>query len=176
MSRVCPACRYARKASDAAPEWQCPACGKAYCKSGGDTDTVDSSPRSVARRESPSGGSGIFKWVFVLALIGAVGWMTRAFWVDAVPQGGFSQQAKEQPEVVMYATEWCGYCAAARRFFNANGILFTERDIEKSGEAHDRHRKLGGRGVPLIVIDGEPIHGYNEQTLRARLKPWLKKT
>jgi hypothetical protein len=32
--RECPKCRYSRKASDAAPLWQCPNCGIAYAKFG----------------------------------------------------------------------------------------------------------------------------------------------
>ncbi|MEN9476337.1 MAG: hypothetical protein RLZZ300_478, partial [Pseudomonadota bacterium] len=34
MSRICPHCNYARQADDKAPDWQCPACEKAYDKAG----------------------------------------------------------------------------------------------------------------------------------------------
>ena len=108
-------------------------------------------------------------------VIGTGAWTAYSFRVDASPLSSlFCQQKSEQPEVLMYASGRCPYCAAARRFFNSSGIRFTELNIEKSREAYERHRKLGARGVPTIVIDGEPMFGYNEQKLRKRLKPWIR--
>jgi hypothetical protein len=31
-------------------------------------------------------------------------------------------------------------------------------------------RRLGGRGTPLIVIDGRKIHGFNTRAIEAALK------
>ncbi len=80
----------------------------------------------------------------------------------------------EQPEVVLYATSWCGYCKMTREFFAAHGIRYTERDIEQSSTALQEHRKLGGNGVPLVVIGDEVVKGWNEQTLRQLLGPWMR--
>ena len=74
----------------------------------------------------------------------------------------------------LYATEWCGYCKMTRAFFAANGIRYTEYDIEKSSEALKQHRKLGGNGVPLIVVGDDVIKGWNEGALRQLLQPWIK--
>lgn len=75
-----------------------------------------------------------------------------------------------QPKVTMYATSWCPYCRAARNYFNANNIAFEEVDIEKSTEGRQAYRDLGGRGVPLIVVGRERIHGFNQPRLDALLK------
>jgi len=72
------------------------------------------------------------------------------------------------------ATDWCGYCKATREFFAANGIRYTEHDIEKSSSALAEHRKLGGNGVPLIVVGGELVNGCNESALRQLLGPWIR--
>lgn len=64
-------------------------------------------------------------------------------------------------EVVLYATSWCGYCAKARKFFTDNNIPFTEYDIEKSREGRSQYDELNGKGVPLILVNGEIIRGYN---------------
>ena len=74
----------------------------------------------------------------------------------------------------MYGTTWCGYCAAARQFFDANGIHYTEYDTEKTTEGYEGHKKLGGGGVPLIVVGADVIHGYNEAELRHILAPWMQ--
>src|SRR5690625_8021050 len=63
----------------------------------------------------------------------------------------------EVPEgvVELYGTSWCGYCANARRFFDANGIPFADLDIERSPAAEQAFQQLGGRGVPLIRVGDE---------------------
>ena len=59
--------------------------------------------------------------------------------------------------------------------FAAGGIRYSEQDIEKSSSAAEGHRRLGGNGVPLIVVGDEIIHGYDEARLRRLLRHWLKR-
>ncbi len=49
-------------------------------------------------------------------------------------------------------------------------IEFIEYDIEKSREGREQYEKLNGRGVPLIVVKGKIIRGYNPQAIKAALK------
>ena len=72
-------------------------------------------------------------------------------------------------EVILYATEWCGYCQKTREFFKENNISFVEYDIEKSERRRKEHKRLGGRGVPLLKINGKIIHGYQSQMILASL-------
>jgi len=72
-------------------------------------------------------------------------------------------------QAVLYATEWCGYCARTRKFFRENKVPFQEYDIEKSAEGYAQYEQLGGRGVPVVLIDGQAIHGYDEKSLRDAL-------
>jgi glutaredoxin len=65
------------------------------------------------------------------------------------------------------------YCARARKFFHANGIRHTEHDIEKDAEANAAYGRLGGGGVPVFVIAGRTIHGFDERELASVLRPWL---
>ena len=73
-------------------------------------------------------------------------------------------------DVVMYATDWCGYCRQAREFFARGGIRYTELDIEKSASAHAEYKGLGGRGVPLIVVGDQRMSGFSEARLTQMLK------
>jgi len=34
------------------------------------------------------------------------------------------------PKIVMYAADWCGYCARARRLLDAKGVAVEEIDVE----------------------------------------------
>ena len=72
-------------------------------------------------------------------------------------------------QAVLYSTEWCGYCARTRKFFRNNNVPFREYDIEKSSEGYSQYERLGGNGVPLILISDQVIQGYNEGAMRAAL-------
>jgi glutaredoxin len=64
--------------------------------------------------------------------------------------------------VVMYATAWCPYCAKARAYFKRTNTAYVEHDIERSAEAHAAFKRLGGRGVPLILVGEERLRGFSE--------------
>ena len=78
--------------------------------------------------------------------------------------------ATAQQHVVLYATDWCGYCKRTRRFLDSKGIPFKEFDIEKSTEGRKAYEALGGRGIPLIDVNGTLIRGFSEEEILAALK------
>jgi len=166
MSRICPHCNHARKTDEQAPDWQCPACEKAYGKAGGELP-----PAGFRRYTAAPERSGAGRWLVLLLICGAAFWFGRPLWQQ---QKAPVAQSTSQPTVLLYATDWCGYCRASREFFAANGIRYIEHDIEKSSTALAEHQKLGGNGVPLIVVGDEVVRGYNEDTLRQLLRPWLR--
>ena len=71
------------------------------------------------------------------------------------------KQLKELNNVVMYSTAWCGYCRQARRYFKSKGIQYVERDIERSRLAKRAYDRLGGNGVPLIVVGENKMSGFS---------------
>jgi glutaredoxin len=175
MSRICPNCNYVRKTTDSAPDWQCPSCQIAYNKGAGAAN-MENYGRSVPQVvKSTRSGSAVGKFLFLLVVLGAGVWAVTPFRESGVPAAAV-QTGATQPEVILYATEWCGYCAATRDFFSANGIRFTELDTEKTAAGYEGYKKLGGNGVPLIVVGDKVIRGYNEDALRATLKSWLKRS
>ncbi len=72
-------------------------------------------------------------------------------------------------EVVMFMTSWCGYCRAARQYFSDNNIPYTEYDIERSSEGKQMYDQYNVRGVPVIVINGEVIIGFDQNAISAAL-------
>ena len=72
-------------------------------------------------------------------------------------------------DVVLYATDWCGYCRKTRELFEEQGVTYREYDIEKSEEGMRRYEALGGNGVPVVDIRGTVIHGYDEKGILAAL-------
>ena len=64
-------------------------------------------------------------------------------------------------EVVMYSASWCGVCKKARRYFEQRGIQYTEYDIEKSAKGKTQFRKLGAKGVPVILVGNRRMNGFS---------------
>lgn len=67
--------------------------------------------------------------------------------------------------IEMYATDWCGYCKAAENYMKSKGYPYVKYDIEKDSAAKQRHKELGGRGVPLIIIGANRMSGFSPGTL-----------
>jgi glutaredoxin len=64
-------------------------------------------------------------------------------------------------KVVMYSASWCGVCIKARRYFEENGIGFTEYDVEKSAKGKSDYRKMQAKGVPVILIGKQRMNGFS---------------
>ncbi len=79
---------------------------------------------------------------------------------EALPDDFFKSKHVSK-KVVMYSTSWCGYCKKARNYFNAQGIAFTELDIEKDAQAKQQYDSMGGRGVPVILAGEKRMNGFS---------------
>lgn len=77
-----------------------------------------------------------------------------------------NESAANYPDVIMYGTDWCPYCKKARTYFKSNGINFIEYDIEKNDFAKRMYDLLGGKGVPLILVHGKKLSGFDAQGFR----------
>lgn len=62
--------------------------------------------------------------------------------------------------VVIYTTAWCPYCKQLRADLDANGVPYTEYDVEKTFEGQLGYWALRGRGVPLSAIGPGVVQGY----------------
>lgn len=70
--------------------------------------------------------------------------------------------AKVNAGLVIYTTSSCGYCRQAKAHFSARGISYEERNIERSAEARAAFERLGGNGVPLIVMGDRRMAGFSQ--------------
>jgi glutaredoxin 3 len=65
--------------------------------------------------------------------------------------------------VRLYSTRWCGYCVRAKALLESRGIPYEEVFLDADPAFRQKLFDLtGGRTVPQILIDGEPIGGYTE--------------
>ena len=72
--------------------------------------------------------------------------------------------------VTIYSTPTCTYCKAAKDYFAAHNVPFTEfnvaSDTERRKEMID---KSGQMGVPVIVIGDKVVVGFDEEEIAAAL-------
>jgi glutaredoxin len=68
-------------------------------------------------------------------------------------------------EVKIYTTANCSYCRQARAYLVSRKIRFNERDVEVNPSALEEFRRLGGRGVPVILIGEDRMDGFDEGRL-----------
>lgn len=72
--------------------------------------------------------------------------------------------------VVMYSTDWCGVCKRARKYFEEQGIRFTEYDVDRNLQARNEYLLLNPRrSVPTIKIGNEVIVGFSPAAVEAAL-------
>ena len=77
--------------------------------------------------------------------------------------------AAQALDIVMYSRADCGYCAKARRYFAERGVPYRELDVERYAQARAEWKRLGGKGVPLFVINGAVSSGFSAGGMSARL-------
>ena len=102
----------------------------------------------------------------VIALIVFQKWNSIQLFLNPPPD--YSKFQKEK--VILYATDWCGYCKQTRKLLSDNRISYYEYDIEKSDEGRSQYESLGGSGVPLLLIDGQVVRGFNAKKILSLVK------
>jgi glutaredoxin 3 len=73
-------------------------------------------------------------------------------------------------EVKIYTTPTCGYCHQAKKFLDEHGVNYTEYDVSRDRTAAEEMVRITGQmGVPVIIINGQAVIGFD----RARLQQLL---
>ena len=65
-------------------------------------------------------------------------------------------------EVVVYTTPTCGYCHQVKHYLAQRDVPYREVDVAADPQAGIEMVNLSGqRGVPVVVIDGQVVIGFN---------------
>lgn len=71
--------------------------------------------------------------------------------------------ATATPRIVMYATDWCPYCARARALLEAKKVTIEEIDVDaRPGARAEMMTRSGRRTVPQIFIGETHVGGCDE--------------
>lgn len=84
-------------------------------------------------------------------------------------EGGQNMSDKE---VVIYSTPTWPYCKLAKGYFSRKGISYIEKDVSTdTAAAQEMFEKSGQLGVPVILVNGEVVVGFDKSYLESLLEP-----
>ncbi len=76
----------------------------------------------------------------------------------------------DTPAVTIYSTPVCHFCHAAKDFFQANNVAYTEHDVASDAAKRQEMIDMTGQmGVPVIKIGNDVVIGFDESKLRELL-------
>lgn len=74
------------------------------------------------------------------------------------------------PNIKVYSTPTCPYCIKAKNYLKEKGVAFENIDVASDeGGLREMMDLTGQMGVPVIVIDGGPIVGFDKAKIDAKL-------
>jgi glutaredoxin-like YruB-family protein len=66
-------------------------------------------------------------------------------------------------EVVVYSTPTCPFCKKTKDYLNQKGIAYSDINVAADKEkAKEMIQMSGQMGVPVIVVDGQLVVGFNQ--------------
>ncbi len=72
--------------------------------------------------------------------------------------------------VVVYTTPTCGFCHQVKAYLHQRGVPFTECNVSRDGQAATEMVRLSGQqGVPVVLIDGQVVVGFNRPLIDQQL-------
>lgn len=68
--------------------------------------------------------------------------------------------------VTIYSTPTCHFCQMSKDFFKANGVEYTEHNVQTDLEKRkEMVEKSGQMGVPVITVGDEIVVGFDKEQL-----------
>jgi glutaredoxin len=65
----------------------------------------------------------------------------------------------DHPSIEVFSTPTCPDCLALKRWLNANGLPYVERDLRDPAVADEARRRTGLRIAPITIVDGTAVWG-----------------
>ena len=56
-----------------------------------------------------------------------------------------------------------------KEYLSRKGVSFQEKDLQRDPSAIEDLRRLGAMATPVVVVDGEPVVGFDEERLNTLL-------
>jgi glutaredoxin-like YruB-family protein len=71
--------------------------------------------------------------------------------------------------VVVYTADWCPWCHKVTDFLKENNVKFVAKDVDQDDNAKECMEKSGQGGIPVTLIDGQAVVGFDVAKLKELL-------
>lgn len=72
-------------------------------------------------------------------------------------------------DVTIYTSNTCPYCISAKKYLEEKGIEYTEKNVQTDREARKELMDMGHMGVPVLIINGEEVVGFDKERIDSLL-------
>ena len=72
-------------------------------------------------------------------------------------------------EIKVYTSNTWPYCTLAKSYLDEKGVEYIERNVQTDKEARKELMGMGHMGVPVIIINGEEIVGFDKDKIDSLL-------
>jgi len=73
-------------------------------------------------------------------------------------------------DIKVYTTATCPWCTKVKNYLSEKGLKYQEIDVGRDSESVEEMIALTGqRNVPVTVIDGEVVVGFDREALEEQL-------
>lgn len=73
-------------------------------------------------------------------------------------------------KVTVYSAPWCPWCQKTKEFLKEHNIEYEEKDVQEHQNAHEAMEVSGQTGIPVTVIGGQVVIGFDVTRLKELLK------
>jgi len=85
-------------------------------------------------------------------------------------RAALTESIRKAHSITIYGTSWCPACKMAREYLQNKGIAYQDIDVEHDADGAREFQRRGGGGVPMIVINGEQMTGFDQGWVDAHLQ------
>ena len=73
---------------------------------------------------------------------------------------------KREKKVVVFTSPTCSWCTRVKQYLKEKKVRFREVDVSRDRKAaEDMVRKTGQQGVPVVLINGRPVVGFDKNKI-----------
>jgi len=74
-----------------------------------------------------------------------------------------TQETQRPKKVVVFTTPTCPWCTRVKRYLTEQHVRYREVDVARDqAAAKDLVRRTGQMGVPVVMIDGRTVVGFDK--------------
>jgi len=73
-------------------------------------------------------------------------------------------------KIVVFTSNSWPHCVTAKEFLREKGFEYEEKNVSTDIEARKELMDMGFMGVPIIIVDGETVEGFNKGKLEKLLE------